>query len=128
VNAIQMSRRRFLQLATAATTSLVLPRIAWGQVYPMRSVHLLEGFGAGGASDLVARLIGQWLSQRLGQPFVIENRPGASSYIAAEVVAHAPPDGYTLLPPGAFRNLSLTPRPTLARLISLPPATGVQCT
>jgi tripartite-type tricarboxylate transporter receptor subunit TctC len=97
MNAIKLSRRQSLQLATVATASLVLPRIAWAQAYPTRQVHLLEGFGAGGASDIVARLISQWLSQRLGQPFVVENRPGASSNIAAEVVAHAAPDGYTLL-------------------------------
>jgi tripartite-type tricarboxylate transporter receptor subunit TctC len=97
MNTIKMSRRQSLQLAAVATASLVLPRIVLAQAYPTRPVHLLEGFGAGGASDLVARLIGQWLSQRLGQSFVVENRPGASSNIAAEVVAHAAPDGYTLL-------------------------------
>jgi tripartite-type tricarboxylate transporter receptor subunit TctC len=74
-----------------------LPRVASALDYPTRPVHLLVGFAAGGPLDTSARLIGQWLSERLGQPFVIENRPGAGSNLATEIVARAPPDGYTLL-------------------------------
>src|SRR5262245_40827160 len=87
-------RRRFLQLAAAA---VALPRVAGAQAYPSRPVRILVGFPPGSAPDIVARLLGQQLSDRLGQPFVIENRPGASSNIATEAVVHAAPDGYTLL-------------------------------
>jgi tripartite-type tricarboxylate transporter receptor subunit TctC len=72
-------------------------RYAKAQVYPTRPVHIIVGFSAGGPTDILARLLGQWLSEQLGQPFVIEDRPGAATNIAAEAVAHAPPDGYTLL-------------------------------
>ena len=74
-----------------------MSRVAWAQAYPSRPVRIIVGFAAGGATDIVARLIGQWLSERLGQQFVIENRPGAGSNIATEAVVRAPPDGYTLL-------------------------------
>ena len=76
---------------------LLAPRIASAQAYPDRPVRIIVGFPAGAGADLAARLAGQWLSQRLGQPFVVENRPGAGGNIGAEVVAHAAPDGYTLL-------------------------------
>jgi hypothetical protein len=74
-----------------------LSRVARAQTYPTRPVHLIVGYPAGGVADLFARLIGRWLSERLGQPVIIENRPGAGSNLATEVVVHAPPDGYTLL-------------------------------
>ena len=74
-----------------------MSRVAWAQAYPTRPVRIIVGFAAGGATDIVARLMGQWLSERLGQQFVIENRPGAGSNIATEAVVRAPPDGYTLL-------------------------------
>jgi tripartite-type tricarboxylate transporter receptor subunit TctC len=90
------TRRRFLQLATSAATLPALARVALAQAYPSRPVRLVVGFAAGGTQDVIARPIGQWLSERLGQQVVIENRPGASSNIAAEAVAKAPPDGYTL--------------------------------
>ena len=90
-------RRQFLHLATGAAALPAVSRIARAQTYPSRPVHLIEGFGAGGAPDIVARLISQWLSKRLGQPFVVENRAGASSNIATEAVVRASPDGYTLL-------------------------------
>jgi Tripartite tricarboxylate transporter family receptor len=85
-------RRQFLHLAAGAAALPALSRFAWAQAYPTRPVRLIEGFGAGGAADVVARLIGQSLSERLGQSFVIENRSGAASNIAAEAVVRASPD------------------------------------
>ena len=90
-------RRKFLRLAAGAAALPAATRLACALDYPARPVHLLEGFGAGSAPDIIARLIGQSLSERLGQSFVIENRSGASSNIATEAVARASPDGYTLL-------------------------------
>ena len=94
---MKLPRRNFLQLAAGAAALPAMPRIARAQAYPTRPVRVIEGFGAGSALDIVARLIGQSLSEQLGQSFVIENRSGASSNIAAEAVARASPDGYTLL-------------------------------
>jgi tripartite-type tricarboxylate transporter receptor subunit TctC len=94
---MKLPRRAFLHLAAGAAALPVVSRIARAQGYPTRPVHLIEGFGAGGAADIVARLIGQSLSERLGQSVVVENRAGASSNIAAEAVVRASPDGYTLL-------------------------------
>jgi tripartite-type tricarboxylate transporter receptor subunit TctC len=94
---MKLPRRTFLHLAAGAAGLPGACRIAWAQAYPARPVHLIEGFGAGGATDIVARLIGQSLSERLGQSFVIENRSGAASNIATEAVVRASPDGYTLL-------------------------------
>jgi tripartite-type tricarboxylate transporter receptor subunit TctC len=90
-------RRQFLHLAAGAAALPIAPRIAKAQAYPTRPVRIIVGFPPGGGTSIVARLIGQWLSERLGQPFVIENRPGAATNIATEVVVKAPPDGYTLL-------------------------------
>jgi tripartite-type tricarboxylate transporter receptor subunit TctC len=90
-------RRQFLHLAAGAAALPAVARIAWAQTYPTRPVRLIEGFGAGGAPDIIARLISQWLSERLGQPFVVENCSGASGNIATEAVVRASPDGYTLL-------------------------------
>src|SRR5256712_9161085 len=92
-----LGRRRFLHLAAGAAVLPALSRVSRAQAYPTRPVRLIVGFAAGGGYDIVARLIGQWLSERLGQPFVIENRPGAGTNIATEAVVRAPPDGYTLL-------------------------------
>ena len=94
---MKLLRRQFLCLTTAAAALPVVPRCAGAQSYPTRAVHLIEGFGAGGSTDIVARLIGQSLSEQLGQSFVVENRSGATSSIATEVVVRASPDGYTLL-------------------------------
>jgi tripartite-type tricarboxylate transporter receptor subunit TctC len=94
---MKLPRRKFLRVAAGAAALPALPRVASALDYPTRPVHLLVGFAAGGPLDTSARLIGQWLSERLGQPFVIENRPGAGSNLATEIVARAPPDGYTLL-------------------------------
>jgi tripartite-type tricarboxylate transporter receptor subunit TctC len=94
---MKLLRRRFLQLAAGAAALPPASRFAWAQTYPTRPVHIVIGYPAGGAADILARLMGQWLSERLGQPFIIENRPGAGTNIATEAVAKAPPDGYTLL-------------------------------
>src|SRR5262249_6606618 len=90
-----LPRRRLLQLAAAALP--IVPQLARAQVYPSRPVRIVSGFPPGGVNDTYARLIGQWLSQRLGQHFIVENRPGAGGNLAAESVARAVPDGYTLL-------------------------------
>src|SRR5262249_45799221 len=94
---MKLPRRQFLHFAAGVAALPALSRIAWAQAYPMRPVRLIVVAPAGGGFDIVARLMGQWLSERLGQPFVIENRPGAGSNIATEAVVRALPDGYTLL-------------------------------
>jgi tripartite-type tricarboxylate transporter receptor subunit TctC len=94
---LKLARRRFLHLATAAAALPSVSRMATAQTYPARPVRLIIGYPPGGSADITARLLGQWLSERLGQPFVIESRPGASTNIATEAVVRAPPDGYTLL-------------------------------
>jgi tripartite-type tricarboxylate transporter receptor subunit TctC len=90
-------RRQFLRLAAGAVALPIVPRIASAQSFPSRPVHIVVGFPPGGAADTTARLMGQWLSERLGQPFITENRPGAGGNIATEAVVRSPPDGYTLL-------------------------------
>jgi len=94
---MKLPRRNFLQLAAGAAALPVVSPIASAQTYPSRPVHWIVPFAPGGGSDIIARLVGQWLSERLGQPFVVENRPGAASNIATEAVVRAPADGYTLL-------------------------------
>jgi tripartite-type tricarboxylate transporter receptor subunit TctC len=94
---MKLARRGLLHLATAAVALPTLSRMAGAQSYPSRPVHLIEGFGAGGAPDIIARLTGEWLGERLGRPFIIENRPGATGKIATDAVAKAAPDGHTLL-------------------------------
>src|SRR5262249_23142991 len=90
-------RRQFLHLAAGAAALPTVSRIARAQAYPARPVRIIVGFAPAGGTDIMGRLIGQWLSERLCQPIVIENRPGAASNIGAEMVVNAPPDGYTLL-------------------------------
>jgi tripartite-type tricarboxylate transporter receptor subunit TctC len=94
---MKLPRRTFLHLAAGAVVLPALSRVAWAQVYPSRPVRIVVGFPPGGPNDIHARLIGAWLSERLGQPFVIDNRPGAGGNIGTEAVINAPPDGYTLL-------------------------------
>src|SRR5215472_8417924 len=94
---MKLPRRNFLRLAAGAATLPALSRIAWAQAYPTRPVRIVVGNPAGGAPDIIARLIAQGLSERLGQQFFIENRPGAGTNIAIEAVVRAPPDGHTLL-------------------------------
>jgi tripartite-type tricarboxylate transporter receptor subunit TctC len=101
-------RRQFLHLAAAAAALLAVSRFAWAQAYPTRPVRIIVPFAAAGAFDIMARLIGQWLSERLGQPFVIENRPGAGTNIGTETVVKAPPDGYTLLLAGTPNAINAT--------------------
>jgi tripartite-type tricarboxylate transporter receptor subunit TctC len=120
-------RRQFLHLAAGAAALPVVPRIAFAQAYPSRPVRWIVGFAPGGGNDIVARLMGQWLSERLGQPFVIENRPGAGSNIATEVVVNAPPDGYTLLLagiPNAF-NASLFGKLNFNFIRDIAPVAGI---
>src|SRR5262245_3109278 len=94
---MKLPRRKFLHLAAGAAAVSAVSRIAWAQAYPSRPVRIVSGFAPAGAGDIVARLMGQWLSERLGQQFVVENRPGGSGNIAAEAGVRAPADGYTLL-------------------------------
>jgi tripartite-type tricarboxylate transporter receptor subunit TctC len=94
---MKLPRRKFLHLAAGTAALPSLSRFAWAQAYPTRPVRLIVGFAPGGTTDITARLIGQWLSERLGQQFLIENRSGAGTNIATEAVVRAPADGYTLL-------------------------------
>jgi tripartite-type tricarboxylate transporter receptor subunit TctC len=102
------SRRFFLHLAAGAAALPAGSRVAWAQPYPTRLVRVIVPFGLAGATDIVARLIGRWLSERLGQPFVIENRPGANTNLGVEAVVRAPPDGYTLVLVGAPSAINAT--------------------
>src|SRR3954464_13393190 len=105
---MKLPRRNFLDMAAGAAALQAVSQFAKAQAYPSRPVRIVVPFAAGGATDIIARLIGQWLSARLGQPFVIENRPGAGSNIGTEVVVNAPPDGYTLLLVGASSAINAT--------------------
>ena len=90
-------RRQFLHLAAGVAVLPAVPRIAWAQAYPSRRVRIIVAVAAGGGNDIIARLIGQWLSERLGQPFIVDNRPGGASNTGTEAAVRSPPDGYTLL-------------------------------
>ena len=105
---MKLPRRRFLSLAAGAVAMPAVARVASAQAYPVRPVRIVVGFAAGGSSDIGARLIGQWLQERLGQPFVIENRPGAATNLATETVVHSAPDGYTLLMIGPSSTINAT--------------------
>jgi tripartite-type tricarboxylate transporter receptor subunit TctC len=103
-----LGRRNFLHLAAGAAALPTVSRIASAQAYPSRPVRIIVGFAPGQAIDIVTRIIGQWLSERLGQQFIIENRPGAGGNIATEAVVRAPPDGYTLLAIGSNNMINAT--------------------
>src|ERR1700722_20340867 len=106
---MKLLRRQFLHLAAGAAAFPALSRVAWAQNYPAHPVQIVVGFAAGSTTDILARLMAPWLSQRLGQQFIIENRPGAGGNIGAETVAKATADGYTLLmvPPAVAANATL---------------------
>jgi tripartite-type tricarboxylate transporter receptor subunit TctC len=105
---MRFPRRRFLHLAGSAATLPVVSRFALAQAYPSRPVRLIVGYPAGGANDIAGRLIGQWLSESLGQQFIIENRAGAAGNIGTEAVVRSPADGYTLLLAGSFNAINAT--------------------
>src|SRR5262249_43057241 len=105
---MKLPRRNFLHLAVGAAALPAVSRLAWAQAYPTRPVRIVVGFPPGGGADITARLIGQWISERLGQPFIIDNRPGAGSNIATEAVVRAPADGYTLLLVRTFNAVNAT--------------------
>ena len=105
---MKLHRRTFLQRVICATALPAAAQTAWAQAYPARSVRVVVPVAAGGANDVTARLIGQWLSEHLGQPFVIENRPGAATNVGTEVVIRASPDGYTLLIAGSNAAINAT--------------------
>jgi hypothetical protein len=108
VTTLKLPRRQFLHLAAGAAALPAVSRIAVAQTYPARPGRLIVGFPAGSSADIAARLMGHWLADRLGQPFVVENRPGAGSNIAAEMVVRAAPDGYTLLHMTATNAINAT--------------------
>ena len=105
---MKIPRRTFLHLAAGAGTLPAISRFAWAQSYPARPVRIIVGFPAGGTTDIGARLIAQWLSERLGQQFIVENRPGAGTHLATEAVARASADGYTLLMATASNAINAT--------------------
>jgi tripartite-type tricarboxylate transporter receptor subunit TctC len=105
---MKLPRRKFLFLAGSAAAFSSALRVARAQAYPSRPVRIVVGYAPGGGQDILARLIGQWLSDRLGQPFIIENRPGSGATIATETVVRAPPDGYTLLTIGPAHAVNAT--------------------
>jgi len=124
---MEIPRRRFLRMGAGAATLAVLPTIAGAQTYPSRPVRIIVGFATGGPNDIAARIIAQWLSERLGQPFIVENRPGAASNIATDFVARSPADGYTLVmigPPAAF-NASLYDHLDFVFLRDIAPVAGI---
>jgi tripartite-type tricarboxylate transporter receptor subunit TctC len=122
---MKLPRRNFLHLAAGAAALPALSRTAWPQAYPARPVRTVVGFPPGGGADITARLIGQWLSERLGQPFIIDNRPGAGSNIATEAVARASADGYTLLLVGAFNAANAALYDNLNFILDIVPVASI---
>ena len=111
---MKLPRRQFLHLAAGAVALPALSRSALAQAYPARPINMVVTFSAGSAPDIIARLVGQWLSDRLGQPFVVENKPGFGGNIATEYVVRAAPDGYTLLMPVSTNAVNATLYPNLS--------------
>jgi tripartite-type tricarboxylate transporter receptor subunit TctC len=126
----QHPRRRILSLAAGAAALPAMSRMAWAQAYPTRPVRIIVGFPAGGAQDIVARLIGQWLQGRLGQPFIIENRPGANGNIGAQAAANALADGYTLLLVGVNNalNAAIQDKPNFHPIRDIAPVSPISRT
>jgi tripartite-type tricarboxylate transporter receptor subunit TctC len=126
-NALKLPRRRLLVLAGAAVAAPAVSRLAWAQAYPARPIRWVVGFAPGGSTDILARVLGPWLSERLGQPIVIENRPGGGSNIATESVVNAPPDGYTLLmiSPAHAVNTTLYSKLNYVFLRDIAPVAGI---
>jgi tripartite-type tricarboxylate transporter receptor subunit TctC len=125
-----LSRRRWLRLAAGAVALPALSRFAWAQAYPTRPVRIIVGLPAGGGADITARLMGQWLSERLRQQFLIENRPGAGTNVGTEAVVRAAPDGYTLLlvlPPNAI-NATLYEKLNFDFIRDIVPVAGIMRT
>jgi len=124
---MKFARRKLLHLTAAGAAWPVLSRIAGAQTYPSRPVRIIVGFAAGSTTDILARLMGQWLSLRLGQQFIIENRPGAGGNVGAEAVVNAPADGYTLLmvPPAVAANPTLYQHLSFNFLRDTTPVAGV---
>jgi tripartite-type tricarboxylate transporter receptor subunit TctC len=124
---MKLPRRNFLHLAAGATALPAISRIASAQAYPSRPVRIIVGFPAGGGSDIIARLLGQWMTERLGQPFIIENRPGAGSNIGTEAVVRAPADGYTLLMVGSYNatNAALYDKLNFNFIRDIAPVAGI---
>ena len=124
---MKLPRREFLHLSAAAIALPAVARSAWAETYPARPVHIIVGFAAGGPNDISARLIGQWLSERLGQQFVVENRPGAGGNVATEFVVRAPADGYTLLlvPAPAAINATLYDNLNFNFIRDIAPVAGI---
>src|SRR5712675_153415 len=126
-NTVKLPRRTFLHLAAGAAALPTVSRVAWAQAYPSRPVRIIVPAAPSGAFDIMARLIGQWLSERLGQPFIIESRPGAGTNIGTEVVVRAPADGYTLLlvPPPSAINATLYEKLNFNFIRDIAPVAGV---
>jgi len=122
---MKLPRRNFLHLAVGAAALPAVSRLASAQAYPSRPVRILVGFPAGGNADTIARPMGQWLSERLGQPFIIENRPGAGTNIATETVVRAPADGYTLLMVGPTQAINATLYERLNFIRDIAPVAGI---
>jgi len=108
---LKFPRRKFLHLAGGAAALPVVLRGAWAQAYPTRPVRIIAPAPAGGSSDIIARLMGQWLSERFAQPFLVESRPGATGNIGTEAVVRSPADGYTLLLCNAVNAINATRYP-----------------
>src|SRR5215470_12205299 len=124
---MKLPRRNFLHLAAGAAALPVVSRIAWAQAYPSRPVRLIVPVAPAGASDITARLIGQWLSERLGQQFVIDNRPGGGTNIGTEAVVRAPADGYTPLVVGSYNatNAALYDKLNFNFIRDIAPVAGI---
>jgi tripartite-type tricarboxylate transporter receptor subunit TctC len=124
---MKLPRRQFLHLAAGAAALPAVSRVAWAQAYPTRPVRIIVPFAPAGAADIVTRVMAQWLSHRLGRPFVVENRPGAGTNIGTEAVVRAPADGYTLLivAPAAAYNAALYDKLNFNFLRDIAPVAGV---